>query len=101
MLVAQIKYEESFDKRVLPSKKTTQSKDFAFVKQKFYEPHDKNHKLSSATKGTFRMVSVTETAVVVRMREREKRLMQDRVVEAPSTKELLRKEVLHNKDEKN
>lgn len=47
------------------------------------------------------MVSTTGTTVVVRMDERQERVLQDRAVKVPLAAELLRKEVPQNENEEN
>lgn len=55
--------------------------------------------LARVAEGPFPVVSVTDTTVVTHVGERQERISRERVVEAPSKADLLRREVLRNEDE--
>lgn len=52
------------------------------------------------TEGPLRVVSVTDTKVVVRIEQEQERLSSDRLVKALLTADLLRRKALQNKDNK-
>lgn len=99
MVKSQQKYKEDFHKRVRPLKETVEPGRFVFVRKKFYRLHNKKHKLAPMTEGSFQVVSVKDTTVVVHIEGRQERWSRDRVKEAPSTADLLKREVLKNEFE--
>lgn len=64
-----------------------------FLQMEFRWPRNEKHKVALATKGPFRVVSTMDTAVVVRIGEKQKRVSRNRVVKAPPAVVLI-KEVL-------
>lgn len=59
----------------------------------------KKHMLASVTGDLFQMIIVIDTTVVVRIGEIQERLWRGRVMKAPSTADLLRREVLQHEQE--
>lgn len=66
---AERKYKKDFDKQFRPSKEIIEPEELEFAQRDFCRPNDKKHKLISVVEGPFRVVSVTDATVFVRMGE--------------------------------
>lgn len=72
-----------------------------FVRTAFYGPHDEKYELGPIIDGPFRLMPKTDTTVVVRIGEKQERVLWYKVVEAPPAVELLWKEMLQDEEDEN
>lgn len=91
---AQWKGKDDFVEPARPSKGTLEPGSFVFVRKELYGSHNQKPKQAPDRDGPFRIVSRTDTEVVVRIDGKQKRLKWDRVVAAPAVGEHMRKKVL-------
>lgn len=100
MAQAQQKYKDNFDKRVQSSRGIIKHESFLFLEKKFYGSHEQKYMLYLATKGPLRVLSTTDTTVVVQIDEKQERFSRDRVVATQTMDKLMRKEAIHDEENK-
>lgn len=98
MMKTNRKYEEDFCKVVRPLTKTIEPGRLCFVPKEFYGPHNQKLHLASVMEDSFWVVSNILSIVVVRMHKKQESVLRDRVMEEPLVVEMIRKEMLQEKN---
>lgn len=80
---AQAAYKRDFDARVKRFAPTVRENDYVFLRKEYYNPKkEKRHKLSLIADGPYRVVSATDTTVVLDIKGQHERISRDRVARA-------------------